>query len=181
MSVTVESTRSVRVRASLRGGASWALLRFEDSTGWVNITSDYGHWTYHWHPNHRSESLGNFLSHIDRDYAAGKFLGGAAAVYDQETTARHVRYMICSYRRDGTLSKERARQEWDHVELLNESRAAWLAMTRLPNAFDMYCTVIDHSFQNFWSRLWDPMIKPQLARWPAGKEDAREFEEGIGP
>jgi len=100
------------------GRDSWSIV-FVDSTGCVAVLSDYGDWCYRWVTKHCGfDDFRKFLAQAETDYVARKLGGGRRGdleVYDGHATAKNIRERICSYRRDGTFSREKARHEWNLV------------------------------------------------------------------
>ena len=176
--LSIGLSHAVQLRA--RSQHSWATLRFEERTGFTSIASDFGHWAFHWPPQHRGDrSLGYFLSSLDSDYAGGKFLGGSLNVTCPDKTRAYVRERICAWRREGGLSKERAREEWESSSLLGESIDAWMAETEITDAWDMICTRTNASWTMFWERMWAPLFRPALRKWPERQDEAQAYEQTL--
>ena len=178
MSARVERVELVQITATV--ASAWVQVRLQESTGFVSIASDYGHWTYHWMPAHRHDSLGHFLAQIDSGYAGRKFLGARLDVYDFRKSSRRIKDEILADRRCGLLSKDKAASEWNLVVLLEEQGFdSWYFETSLQDAAEFHCTVMDPAWTNFWERLWLPEIRPALAEWPEDKAQARDYERAL--
>ncbi|QRK06029.1 hypothetical protein JQX13_38780 [Archangium violaceum] len=101
-------------RYVLRSKHGWAVILM-DSTGVFSAVSDWGNfghwWSHHGHKDFREFFLGKDFARWP-SYCAGKFR--PEQVYDEEKTFQGIRRRILEWRRDGSLSKEEARREWDH-------------------------------------------------------------------
>jgi len=178
MSTRTERVELVQITAAV--ASEWVQLRFQESTGFVSIASDYGHWTYHWIPAHRHDSLGHFLARIDISYAGGKFLGAGLDEPDLEATVAHVKTWILESRKDEWLAKDEARSHWESLEYLEVGDLdGWLRETEIPDAWDSICTRMVPGWTNFWEHLWLPEIRPALAEWPEDKGQARDYERAL--
>lgn len=101
-------------RYVLKSKSGWAVVLM-DSTGIFSAVSDWGNfghwWSAHGHKDFREFFIGKDFAKWP-DYAAGKLQKGR--VYDEEKTFQRIRERILRWRREGYLSKEKARREWDH-------------------------------------------------------------------
>jgi hypothetical protein len=102
-------TRFYQVRVP--NGHEWARI-WITSDGCISILSDYGNYGY-WFGSPGCE-FRRFLTRCDDDYLGRKFTQGERE-FDERLTARAARDLVLSNRRDGTLTKEQARDEWDAV------------------------------------------------------------------
>lgn len=168
----------VEIYASPEGFGGWSYLRFQESTGFVSIASDYGHWTYHWIPRHRSESLGHFLARIDSGYAGGKFLGAGLEEPDEQATEDAVKAYI---------EEQRGRWEDDRIEselaladaITCDGIQMWLYETTISDAYEMVVNRVVASWRVFWERVWEPLFRPALAEWPRDKDAAAVHEAAL--
>lgn len=101
-------------RYVLRSKRGWAVILM-DSTGIFSAVSGWGNfghwWSHHGHDDFRKFFLGKDFAQYP-SYCAGKFR--PATVYEEEKTFQGIRRRILEWRREGSLSKEEARKEWDH-------------------------------------------------------------------
>ena len=183
MSLSTQIVPMVKIIARVDNSfGEWAVIRFEESSGHVSIVSDFGSWSYGWPPRHRGPvSLGRFLAVINIGYMGGKMLGADIDVPDPVATEKSVKETIIEWRNDGSFTAEQAREEWDLAdEIASSGIEYWLHQTSLHDAWEMPCTCMNNSWQMFWERLWEPLIRPELAKWPAKKEEAEAFEAKLG-
>lgn len=132
----------------------------------IFVTSDYGHWTYHW--THPGPSWKRFLASISIDYAADKF--GAGSWFDEQKAERRYLHDIIHARRSGDLPKDIARDAWDAVKtVFSDCSGAQLIAERLLNsdwikAWDDYYDMlhdarsIEPAFRTFWQEVWPHFI-----------------------
>lgn len=168
---------TISVRDADRFG--WCDLRFDDRRGFVSIASDFGHWTYHWMPQHRHDSLGHFLGRIDRGYAGGKFLGAGLGELDREATVKKICRHILEMRREGALTREQARDEWELTGVAEESLERWYYETSISDAYELAAYRESPAWAGFWERLWEPLIQPVLREWPEDKAEAEAHERAL--
>lgn len=83
-------------------------------SGEILIHSSYGTWAHYW--GHCGEPFETFLADLDRSYAAGKFLGTKASVFDGEATVKGLRQSLLEDRRAGNITKNDARSIWDWID-----------------------------------------------------------------
>lgn len=177
----VNRSELVRIAVTL-DSFGWGYLRFEEDSGFVSIASDFGHWAYHWSPLHRGDSLGHFLAGLHIDYAGGKFLGAGLRVQDAEATEKNAQRHILELRRHGSMSEGEARDEWiaaGGIETYGID--AWMAETRIADAYELIGTRMDTSWVQFWERIWLPGFVPVLKEWPKDKDEARAYEAALVP
>lgn len=101
-------------RYVLRARGDWAVVLM-DSSGIFSAVSSWGAFGYYW-PRHGHQDFREFFLGKDvvtsPSYFAGKFR--PELVYDEDRTFQRIRERILRSRREGDLSKEKAREEWDH-------------------------------------------------------------------
>lgn len=167
MSDDVKMWRYV-LRSESRNGwnEGWAIFLL-DSKGFFAVCSDYGDYVYHW------GSIGPtdfrvFLCGLDRSYLIGKI--APKKEYDAEATKDFVKETIISHRRDGTFTKEEAREEWDLMQECDfDDFNDWLRQTQISDAWEM--AIYRHSRQAlaFYDRVWPrfiALLKEDLASEP---------------
>jgi hypothetical protein len=103
----------IRTYRYAENGNGW-YIAFMDNYGSLSILSDYGNYGYRWGSFGAIEKDGflRFLTGCDDSYILGKLAQGRSEYQDEPTLAA-VKRKIIEYRRDRTLSKEQAREEWD--------------------------------------------------------------------
>jgi hypothetical protein len=143
--VRVESGSVQTWRYSLPNvqGEGWAII-FLDETGCFAALSDWGDVSYRWNQRGLPEGgFKRFLIRCDDFYLISKF-GSQRREYDPESTFESVKEHIIQARRDGTMEKDDAREEWDFLRTYEELRTEfdfwqWYSVTQL-DAADFHCT-----------------------------------------
>lgn len=107
--------------------------------GLVCCNTDYGDYSYWWHAF--GDDIIEFLLQINTGYLLGKV--SPRDEYDGEETEKEIKRLIIQARRDGSLSQEDAREEWDLLGDLERSEgfALWLRDTKLDS---------EHGFGDLW-------------------------------
>lgn len=150
---------------AVNGVESWGVLLLDDSCCFAAIT-DYGNFCYRWHPRGMPEGMGfrEFLLTCSSDYLGRKLR--PKEQYSAEKTVIAIRDAIVQGRRDGTFSKEQARDEWensDHLRVENEcSFDRWLGETDISDAWELHRTERDSDCVAFLERIW-PRLRAQIA------------------
>ncbi len=102
-------TRFYQVRVAK--GTEWARIWITDD-GCISIVSDYGNFGY-WFGSPGCE-FRKFLTGCDDYYLSNKFRDGETE-FDEQATRRAARDLVLRNRRDGSLTKEQAHDEWERV------------------------------------------------------------------
>jgi hypothetical protein len=133
------------------------------STGMFAATSDYGNYAYAW----RSTGCIDFREFVarladDPDYFMRK-VGHEDRVFDEESTVRLIKETICSQRRDGSITRAEAREEWNRLRVFSQGRdefdfAEWHQSTELSDAGEYFCKKFQSSLVAFAEK-----ILPKLA------------------
>lgn len=152
---------------------AWAKLLWQDD-GRVIILSDYGVWSYFW--GHRGEgvSVEEFLSDLDEGYMGSKMLAGNLMVFSLEKTVKGIREEIADLIREGSIEDANAIFESNLCKCLEDEDFPfdeWMKATELDEPWESARKEICPEWANFWSRLWVPLIKPQLERMQRGNTD----------
>ena len=108
-----------------------------------------------------------FLAKLDNQYTGKKMMGQQYWVYDEEGTAQRIKESILSSRRDGSLTKGKALEEWDlqkDFELWSIDFTEWAELTEYfrDDWYEMSTTKENDTWTNFWTWIWEPHIKPEL-------------------
>jgi hypothetical protein len=82
--------------------------------GEIMINSSFGSWGNSW--NACGVPFKQFLIGIEFDYCFTKFMGHKLQRFDGETSVRELLRSIASKRREGALSKPKAREAWELVK-----------------------------------------------------------------
>ena len=113
----------------------WAIVFIDEVTGAIAILSDWGDYSFLWHPrNTGSPSLKHFLCSGDTDYFVDKFTSasGVKPEFDLEDTKKAMRSHIIYDRRRKCIKKELAREAFDQLEDLDEEDES-MFMERMPS------------------------------------------------
>lgn len=134
--------------------------------GEILIYSSYGSFAYHW--SHCGDPFKVFLTKITRDYTLRKFLGNEMEEFDKEGSITAVKRAILSYRWEGSLSKDDARECWDDVPLLDEchsSEGFWVQYSESSallkfdaEGYEFICQREKPHLEHFWNEIWLPFI-----------------------
>jgi hypothetical protein len=149
------------IRGKDLGG--WAVIHI-DARGFLGVFSDYGNYAYHW--THFGDDFKKFLSQLHWDYLYGKLMQGRdARLYDGEATLRGIQKRIVELRREGTLTREQAREEWDLAigseidDRYSNGFSVWHRDTQLDDANELYETKNDLQCEQFCQKIWPHFIE----------------------
>ncbi len=152
------STRFYQVRPP--NSTLWARIWITDD-GCISILSDHGNYGY-WFGQPGCE-FRKFLCECDDDYLGKKFSGGRRE-FDLEDSVKHIRYMIRTWRRDGSIDKTTAAQEWElarDLDAVNITPEQWYFQTGFSDASEMLLYRVPIQLQMFLKHLW-PLFIEQL-------------------
>lgn len=102
----------VKVWRYARGGNGW-FVAFVDEIGCVSIQSDYGDYAYRWFSF--GDDIRTFLMQCNDSYLRDKFTYGRPRVVKGEESIKRFKETILDDRRQGGLSKKKARELYDAV------------------------------------------------------------------
>ena len=138
--------------------------------GYFSTVSEWGNYAYYW--SHAGACFRSALANFDGDYVLNKI--ARRDVYDGEATGADVRRHILEYRRDGHMTKEEAREEWDlfieHERL--ESRecfAWWYRDTKIGDASEFASHDYPSQAKWFSVKAWPHFVKALRAELAAEK------------
>lgn len=150
--------------------AAWARIWITDD-GCFTTISDHGNYGYWW--TAPGCEFRKFLCGCNTDYLANKLRHGETE-FDGEESVKQIRRHICEWRRDGTLSRERAAEEWElvhpkpegrwargrHSSMVNEIEAnRWYEETKLDDASELLCYRTPMQLQMFLKHLWPLFVE----------------------
>jgi hypothetical protein len=149
----------------IRNSEVWADITIDanESTGRIQIASDYGSWQYYW--GACGKPFKQFLTELDKYYAASKF--GASRWFDSEKTVAEYRAVIKENANDGYISKKKKIDALAELQCLEESSCKEEFCRNLEDCSEImriydHCPAlvygIDPSFDKFWSILWPVFI-----------------------
>ena len=134
--------------------AAWAIVMVS-SAGELAVISDFGNYAYAW------RSFGGcfreFLCELNSVYLCGKLRNGRTE-YDKGKTRQLIREHILTDRRDGSMSREEARCEWELSDDVSDFRA-WYEETSMPDASEFYVDVTPQQLTAFAERLWPKVVE----------------------
>jgi hypothetical protein len=121
-------------------GEGWAIV-YITSLGEFLALSDWGNYGYWW-SHHGMKDIRQFFLRAKEspDYFIGKLSAGADE-YDGEQSYKSVKDYILEVRRDRSWPKERARDEWDLLNLYDKLHdehdfQRWYSNTRIDEAYE---------------------------------------------
>lgn len=145
----------------------WANLYWREATGRVIINSSYGDWSFSW-PYRGDQTLAAFLCKLDMDYMGGKMLGADYYVFSVDETKKSIRNYILDARKQTDLTKEEAREVWDHFTSFRDDYISFEMWANeesiLCGTFEFHCTEPESDWVHFWNKLWLPCIVPELKK-----------------
>lgn len=169
-------TRFYQVRPTCRDDPSrqsteWGRFWLTDD-GCLTILSDYGNYGYWW--SNTGGEIREFLIGCDDGYLMRKLAAGERE-FNGRSTVRAIRELIISWRRDGSLSKERAREEWSLLDRYSDMNhpdefREWAGRTEFGDAWEFAAYEIPCQLQQFMERLWPGFIQQMSAELEAEKQ-----------
>lgn len=146
-------------------GEGWAIV-FLDSIGCFSALSDWGNVGYRWpQAGWGDGDFRDFLLDCDNSYLESKF-GQERREYDPEATVESVRNGLLRARREGYLTKEEARDEWNllrrHFNLSDESDfSEWFSETKVDAAGEHHHTRYVREVTSFIEHVM-PRLREQM-------------------
>lgn len=154
----------------IRNNHEWANIIVDERSGTFSAVSSYGNFAYIWTHIGRS-TLKEFLVGLDYCYFFGKTAATRGYVFSPEKTTEDLKRYIIEQRRDGSISKAKARSAWDDLERV-EGRNESDYFHELSDARDLmdvlgwdYYDIArqekDPQCLGFWSDIWPEFVKRQ--------------------
>jgi hypothetical protein len=137
-----------------------AIITLQPSTGYVAVSCAWHPELNgcHWWNSRGPESLHRFLVSLDRHYTMKKlFDRHALEEYDEDRTKAELRKLILSGRRDGSWTRDEARDLWDQVEAA-ESADDIARMTGLDCPYECIRYKQKDCADWFWDHVWSAFI-----------------------
>ena len=115
------------------GHGGWAVFVI-GSDGYFSTVSDYGNYSFIWRDP--GCEFRRFLTQLEGDYFLSKV--STRNQFNEDKTRENVKDAILQLRRDGTLSRERAREEWEGLPSFESPSdfQDWLNHTELSDAWE---------------------------------------------
>ncbi len=132
-------------------------IAFIDSAGCLAVLSDYGDYSYRWHSP--GASMRHFLLCCNTGYVADKFGYNVKAEIDGDATRKGIREYILETRRQGTLTKEEARLEWENSRNDFDSDvdfSDWMQGSNFDDSYEFYRSrkpQLEAFMRQVWPRL----------------------------
>lgn len=129
----------------------WAIVVM-DSSGYFSAVSDFGNYAYKW--SAFSGDFRKFLLGLDSCYLLGKI--SERSYFDEAEVTRHIKEAILRYRKTGSLTRERAREEWDMVDDIQDETTFynWCLETSLSDPSEYGHRDFPSDAQGFAHRVW---------------------------
>lgn len=166
-------TKLTSERYDLRIGYDWAIFILGED-GSFHVNSSYGDWAYAWW-HHGRESFKHFLIELGEDstysYLINKLAKGQRTYFDLDKTLSSIYKEILFARKDGALSKEKARDLYNEVKELPEYGcsidlfiSAIYDTTHLSKFYEDFDSLpvskeYDHSLIQFVEIFWPALTK----------------------
>jgi hypothetical protein len=158
------------------GGFAWAKITVSSDVGLLQISSDYGDWSYRWGGDNGKPSFKAFLVGLNQEYLSDKLTRGKRDLL-QEQTREAVQLEILRERRGAPrdVTRQQAREAWDaacRLDLDSEERALEeLFQPEFdpifhgePWNFGVVKTCPCRSFARFYEELWAGAFVPELRK-----------------
>ncbi|SFH21672.1 hypothetical protein SAMN05660649_04288 [Desulfotomaculum arcticum] len=133
-----------------------------DSTGMFAAVTDYGNYAFKW-THHGCKDFREFFIDIkhgsDNEYYIKKLFQGQEKEFDGENTIKSIKEHILYYRRDGSYSKEFAREEWDLIKEYEHNFISvidftrWHDETKIDEAHEFACYDYPSDIKAFGQKL----------------------------
>jgi hypothetical protein len=137
--------------------------------GSLAITGDFGPWEYTW-SSIGSETFGQFLFGLDKQYAMQKLAGSDYFRFDPEATEREIKRDILELRRDDSIDREKAREFYCQADEFSAEMDATVAYCERPELlyglFDgdpIVCKAYSGTVNTFWDEIWPLIVREILA------------------
>lgn len=156
----------------------WAIALLTED-GIFSVISDFGNYAFKW--SHTGcKDFREFFVGLEPGYVQGKLGQGFKKEFQTEKTCQVIREQILQRRKEGELTKERAKNEMDLVKSLRNELDyyEWTQTTSLRHDHDW--AVYDHpsDIQNFCKRVL-PKIQKKVAADIGPKEESPEVTQAM--
>lgn len=143
----------------------WAVVHV-DSEGFLGIASDYGDYVYQW-PG-RKNAGGDFRRFLvalnaedDQNYLMSKL--SRRDVLDRKGTAENVREAVREMRRDGSLTKEEARECWNAAQRFEDDdeyleHDLWDDILAIEDCEDLFAMTYSDQLKAFVRKEWPRIV-----------------------
>lgn len=144
------------------GPWGWGIFLL-DSTGMFAVVSDYGNYAFKW-TDWGKRDFRLFLIGLDKSYLCGKLAMDRSREYQGQRTLENIRDQIIQLRRDGSLTKEQARKEWELAKMVDshyaEDFAEWLRETKLgSDSYELSVYDTPAQIRLFYDRVFTRLVE----------------------
>lgn len=154
-------------RYDVRGErGQWLATVFLGAEGIFSTVSDYGNYGYWWGAIGGDGDIRRFLLNSERDPDYFRIKLNPTSHYDGEATCEAIRKQIIEWRKDGTMSREEAREEYDRAETACADFRDWYEETEIEDAGEFYVTKPDAQAVAFVEKVMPrlcEMLRAELA------------------
>lgn len=137
-----------------------AIITLQPSTGYVSVSCPWHEELNgcHWWTSIGNGTLHEFLIGLDRDYVMNKLFGRhSLEEYDEDRTKDSLREYVIQLRKDGTFTKDGARDIWNEIEWADSmDDIARLEGIECPYEFILYKN--KRCVDWFWDEIWASFI-----------------------
>jgi len=172
------SEHTVRKYEVRVGIGNWGDFYLDGNT--LLIHSDFGAYAFSW--GRPGKEIRRFLIGCETDYVASKLVPSFwRRPVDPEATIRCVRQSLLERRREGAITREFAREEWDRAADIEDeiSLYRWWEETKLENAsFLIESIEIPPALSGMFKWIWPTFIeqlKAELAEQERGPVPPGDF------
>jgi hypothetical protein len=168
MNYTCEKDTATVYKIRIDGRSAWAVITIRQwpKGGSIDIQSDYGNYSNSW-CSIGERDFREFLLDLEFSYFMGKVRGHDYLRFSLEKTIAEVKADINEQRRDGEITKEKARECWDILEESEQERDSEDIFYRRVMDADIEGAVYDGDMsafpralepdpqcQGFWDVIW---------------------------
>jgi hypothetical protein len=125
------------------------------SDGYFSTVGSYGNYSYWW-SNTGTRDFRLFLIDLDDGYLIGKL--HPQREYDGDETEKNIKEHIVRRRREGCMTKEEAREEWNLLKEedleTREGFAFWWRETKIDDAHELSCYRHPAQVCGFAKKFW---------------------------
>lgn len=173
-----------RYEVRVAGKSDWAIFMI-DTAGVFQCTSDYGDFSHNW-PHHGRKSFKHFLVELARDqhYVFNKLEPQRQRFLFDETIESWKRHTL-ERRREGSITKERAREAMDvmlHLNPMDEPRELLSALLEEHDLSDVFgdSMYLSETLKHDWScqiyQWWDKLFLPFCEELKKELQEAEDLE-----
>lgn len=156
------------------GWREWAIFVVHDELGLLSIVSAFGNWSHRWAPRNLGDpTLHHFLARTNADYVMGKLARHETwNEYSFKKTKEALIEELLANRRDGCITKEKARARFDELAQWEEDdgdyvTGNWEWPEWVTDRWERVCETPSPVAEAFKDQIWPVLrkcITDELAR-----------------